>query len=52
MPEVSAPVYSHLAYDIVPGETVTVTHPDVLIVEGLNVLQAPSAKSGAPPRSP
>lgn len=46
MPEVSAPVYSHLAYDIVPGETVTVTHPDVLIVEGLNVLQAPSAKSG------
>lgn len=46
MPEVSAPVYSHLAYDIVPGEMVTVTHPDVLIVEGLNVLQAPSAKSG------
>jgi type I pantothenate kinase len=37
--EVTAPVYSHLTYDIVPGETVTVRQPDVLIVEGLNVLQ-------------
>ena len=40
-PEVSAPVYSHLSYDIVPGEQITVRRPDVLIVEGLNVLQAP-----------
>lgn len=39
--KVTAPVYSHLTYDIVPGETVTVSSPDVLIVEGLNVLQAP-----------
>jgi type I pantothenate kinase len=39
--EVSAPVYSHLTYDIVPGERVVVRQPDVLIVEGLNVLQAP-----------
>jgi type I pantothenate kinase len=39
--EVSAPVYSHLTYDIVPGERVVVHRPDVLIVEGLNVLQAP-----------
>ena len=39
--EVSAPVYSHLTYDIVPGERTVVRHPDVLIVEGLNVLQAP-----------
>jgi type I pantothenate kinase len=38
--EVSAPVYSHLTYDIVPGERVVVRRPDVLIVEGLNVLQA------------
>lgn len=38
-PEVSGPVYSHLIYDIVPGETLTVRRPDVLIVEGLNVLQ-------------
>jgi len=39
--EVSAPVYSHLTYDIVPGEQVIVRRPDVLIVEGLNVLQPP-----------
>jgi type I pantothenate kinase len=38
-PEVSAPVYSHVRYDIVPGETQVVRSPDVLIVEGLNVLQ-------------
>ncbi|OBF19966.1 type I pantothenate kinase [Mycobacterium sp. ACS4331] len=34
-----APVYSHLIYDIVPGEMHTVRHPDILILEGLNVLQ-------------
>ncbi|MGI5349383.1 type I pantothenate kinase [Streptomyces sp. CA-250714] len=38
-PEVTAPVYSHLIYDIVPGERLVVHRPDVLIVEGLNVLQ-------------
>lgn len=38
-PEVRAPVYSHLTYDIVPDEHVVVRQPDVLIVEGLNVLQ-------------
>lgn len=37
--EVTAPVYSHLSYDIVPGERLTVRRPDILIVEGLNVLQ-------------
>ncbi|MFD6416814.1 type I pantothenate kinase [Streptomyces sp. NPDC060194] len=37
--EVSAPVYSHLIYDIVPGERLTVRRPDILIVEGINVLQ-------------
>jgi type I pantothenate kinase len=37
--EVSAPVYSHLAYDIVPGEEQVVRQPDILIIEGLNVLQ-------------
>jgi len=36
---VAAPVYSHLTYDIVPGETLTIDRPDILIVEGLNVLQ-------------
>lgn len=34
-----APVYSHLRYDIVPGATQVVRHPDILILEGLNVLQ-------------
>jgi type I pantothenate kinase len=46
MPEVTAPVYSHLVYDIVPDEQVVVRHPDVLIVEGLNVLQSPSPVRG------
>ena len=36
---VAAPVYSHLTYDIVPGETAVVDRPDILILEGLNVLQ-------------
>lgn len=39
---VSAPVYSHLSYDIIPGETIRVSRPDILIVEGLNVLQPPT----------
>jgi type I pantothenate kinase len=38
-PEVHAPVYSHLSYDIVPGVVQTIRKPDILIVEGLNVLQ-------------
>jgi len=36
---VRAPVYSHLVYDVIPGETIEVDRPDILIVEGLNVLQ-------------
>ena len=36
---VAAPVYSHLAYDILPGQEQVVQQPDILIVEGLNVLQ-------------
>lgn len=43
--EVSIPIYSHLEYDIVPGARQTVRRPDILIVEGLNVLQAPPAGS-------
>ena len=45
MHAVSAPVYSHLTYDVVPDEHVVVDRPDILIVEGLNVLQ-----TGRPPR--
>jgi type I pantothenate kinase len=36
---VKAPLYSHLVYDVVPGEETVVDRPDILIVEGLNVLQ-------------
>jgi len=39
---VTAPVYSHLSYDIVEGEFEEVRTPDVLILEGLNVLQPPA----------
>lgn len=42
---VHAPVYSHLLYDRVPGKTVTITSPDVVIVEGLNVLAPPATDS-------
>ena len=38
--EVEAPTYSHLVYDVVPEEKVVVSHPDIVIVEGLNVLQS------------
>ena len=45
---VVAPVYSHLRYDIVPGKFTKVDQPDVLIVEGLNVLQASATAPGEP----
>ena len=38
-PKVEAPVYSHAFYDVTPGERIVVDRPDILIVEGLNVLQ-------------
>jgi type I pantothenate kinase len=44
--EVRAPFYSHLSYDIVSDAEVVVRRPDVLIVEGLNVLQPPAAGHG------
>jgi type I pantothenate kinase len=37
--KVRAPVYSHLTYDIVPNQWIEVDEPDILIVEGVNVLQ-------------
>ncbi len=37
--EVEAPIYSHLVYDVVPDDKVVVKRPDVVIIEGLNVLQ-------------
>lgn len=38
-PVVKAPIYSHEAYDILPDEVIEVRQPDILILEGLNVLQ-------------
>ncbi len=42
---VRAPIYSHLVYDVMPNQWVEVNRPDILIVEGLNVLQ-----TGRPPK--
>jgi type I pantothenate kinase len=42
---VEAPVYSHLFYDVIPDQVIKIDQPDILIVEGLNVLQ-----TGKPPR--
>jgi len=42
---VRAPVYSHLIYDVMPNQRVAIDRPDILIVEGLNVLQ-----TGSPPK--
>lgn len=44
-PEVTAPVYSHLIYDIVADERIVFRDPDILIVEGLNVLQPARRRS-------
>jgi type I pantothenate kinase len=49
VPEVVAPVYSHLSYDIVPGEQQVVQRPDIVIVEGLNVLQTGADRGGRVP---
>jgi type I pantothenate kinase len=45
-PEARSPVYSHLSYDIVPGEETVLRQPDIVIVEGLNVLQSPVGDRG------
>jgi len=43
---VRAPVYSHLIYDVLPDEWIVIDRPDILIVEGVNVLQAGRAPRG------
>jgi type I pantothenate kinase len=45
VPDVHAPVYSHQRYDIVADAVQTVSQPDITIVEGLNVLQAPEERA-------
>lgn len=49
-PEVHAPVYSHLTYDIVPNEEQVVRQPDIVIIEGLTVLQTGDGRGGRPPQ--
>jgi type I pantothenate kinase len=44
----TAPVYSHVVYDIVPNESVVVRQPDILILEGLNVLQVGGTREAPP----
>ncbi|MBU3689533.1 MAG: type I pantothenate kinase [Acidimicrobiales bacterium mtb01] len=44
---VEAPVYSHVVYDIVEGDRIAVCQPDILILEGLNVLQVGAPGSDA-----
>ncbi len=42
--EIEAPTYSHLVYDVVPDEKIVIKRPDVVIIEGLNVLQPARAR--------
>ena len=46
-PVVHAPVYSHLQYDIMPDQTQEVRQPDIVIIEGINVLQSPIVHDGS-----
>jgi len=43
--EVEAPTYSHLVYDVVPDEKILIKRPDIVIIEGLNVLQPARARA-------
>ena len=47
VPRVAIPVYSHLHYDIVPDAMQSIDEPDILILEGLNVLQSPDGHRGS-----
>lgn len=49
LPEVTAPVYSHLYYDILSAERLTIRRPDIIVLEGLNVLQTPSYPNSLSP---
>lgn len=48
--EVMAPIYSHHHYDIIPDEYITVNQPDIVIIEGLNILQTGLTKPGVQPQ--
>jgi type I pantothenate kinase len=42
--DVEAPTYSHLVYDVVPDQKIVIAHPDIVIIEGLNVLAPARAR--------
>lgn len=44
--QLKVPIYSHQTYDIVPGSFQTIEKPDIVILEGLNILQASPAHPG------
>ena len=46
-PNVNVPIYSHHTYDILPDQYETVNQPDIVILEGLNILQTGSRKAGS-----
>jgi type I pantothenate kinase len=48
-PEVHAPKYSHLTYDILPDEEIILRTPDIVILEGVNVLQTPARRGRSEP---
>lgn len=48
--EVKAPIYSHQIYDILPQEFITVSQPDIVIIEGLNILQTGLPRPGHQPQ--
>jgi type I pantothenate kinase len=47
--EVRAPVYSHVVYDVMESAEIVVRRPDIVVVEGLNVLQVPPARASGDP---
>ena len=47
--EVAAPTYSHLTYDVLPDQSVVISRPDIVIVEGLNVLQSQRVRADGRP---
>jgi type I pantothenate kinase len=50
-PVLEVPVYSHESYDLVPGKKKIIEQPDIVIVEGLNVLQTTDGRAESPPRT-
>ena len=42
----TVPIYSHLEYDVLPQDKISIAQPDILIVEGINVLQVNSRRNG------